>query len=261
MQSSSGLPRWLRVFGWIAVVLFALPAVSLLAQAPWDEFLTLATDAVALDALRLSIVVSVTAAGIAGVLGLPLAIMLTSMSSKWATTIRAVILVPLVLPPVATGVGLLAAFGQQGVVGQATGVGLANTTVGAILASTIVSTPFFVLSVEGALRTADTEYREIAATLGASPGRRLLHVTLPLVKRATVAGLILAWARSLGEFGATITFAGNIQGVTRTLPLQIALSLDQNRDQALVLSVIMVLISLVVLIALRREWADSLSNR
>ena len=261
MHVSSDLPRWLVGCGWLALALFTLPTISLLTQASWGSFFTISSDHVVLDALWLSMVVSFTSAFCAGVLGLPLAVMLTSMPTRLAASVRSIILVPLVLPPVATGVGLLAAFGRQGIAGKLFGFGLSNTTAGAILASTIVSMPFLVLSVEGAIRTADEEFRDAAATLGASPGRQLRHVTLPLTKRAVVAGLVLAWARSLGEFGATITFAGNIQGVTRTLPLQIALSLEQDRDQALMLSVIMVLISLLVMVVLRRGWAGAFSAR
>lgn len=247
-------PRWQVVLGAAALALLVLPTIALLTQAPWSDALGLVTDSQSLQALRVSIVVSLGAAALATLFGIPLALVLTRTTSRAVSFLRTAVVIPLILPPVATGVGLLAAFGRLGLTGRLFGFGLANTTLGAILASTVAAMPFLVLSVEGGLRDVDNGYCEVATGLGATPNQKLWHVTLPLARRSILAGVVLAWARALGEFGATITFAGNIEGVTRTLPLQIALSLEQDRGQALVLSLLMIFISLVVLFALRRTW-------
>ena len=249
------LPLWLYSLAVCGVTLLAAPILALLWNAPWfhvsDTLITTET----LAAIRVSLIVSVSTTAIATTLGVPLALALNRAAVSRATPfIRAVVTLPLVLPPVATGVGLLQAFGRQSAFGQLFGFGLANTTIGSIVAATVVAMPFLVLAVEGSLRQTDQDYTQIAATLGATPNQRLWRVTLPAARRAIAAGAVLAWARALGEFGATITFAGNIEGVTRTLPLEVAVAIEQNPDRALTVSLLLVLLSASVLVALRKRW-------
>lgn len=241
---------WLYGVGWLGLGLLVLPQASLLWESPWGEIGAIITGPQALSALRVSLVVSGAATSLALFLGLPLAVLLHKVQAPWSSLGRGVIVLPLVLPPVATGVGLLTAFGQRGLTGRLFGIGLANTTVGAILAATVVSLPFAVLTVEGGLRATDTQFGAVAASLGASPAQRLFRIHLPLARRSVAAATVMTWARALGEFGATITFAGSIEGVTRTLPLQIALALEQDQEQALTLSVLLILVSLGVMVSL-----------
>jgi molybdate transport system permease protein len=172
--------------------------------------------------------------------------------------VRGLVLLPLVLPPVVGGVALLSAFSRRGLVGSYLydwfGVQLTFSTAGAILAETFVALPFFVITAEAGLRSVDRRLEDVASTLGASPARVRREVTLPLVAPSLVAGAVLAWARALGEFGATITFAGNVAGRTQTLPLAVYLQLDSNPEVAVALSLVLLAVSLVVIVALRERW-------
>jgi len=177
------------------------------------------------------------------------------------TLLRGLTLLPIVLPPVVGGVALLAAFGRRGLLGQwldAVGVRLPFTTPGAVLAEAFVAMPFFVLTVEGALRSVDHRLEDAARTLGADTWRVFWSVTLPLVRPSLLAGAVLAWARALGEFGATITFAGNFPGRTQTLPLAVYVLLESRPDAGLALSLVLVGVSLAVLVALRARWVRAL---
>ncbi len=261
MGSPDRQPTWLSIPGALGLAFLTLPTVALLGQTPWLDAATVVAGSQSLEALRVSAIVSLSAAALATSLGIPLALFMARTSSRFESIFRTAVVLPLILPPVATGVGLLAAFGRLGLTGRIFGFGLANTTFGAILAATVAAMPFLVLSVEGGIRDADTEFNRVASGLGASPHQAVWHVTLPLARRSIFAGVVLAWARALGEFGATITFAGNIEGSTRTLPLQIALALEQDRGQALTLSVLMIVISLTVLISLRRAWLKPIRAR
>ena len=233
-----------------------VPVLALVADAPWSTLSTVFTASETVAAGRVSIIVSLSATALALVLGVPMAFALANTEFRGKAVVRTIITVPLVLPPVVTGVALTSAFGRRTLFGELTGFGLTSTMAGAIVAAAVVATPFLVLTVEGALRSTDPGYERLAATLGAPPMARWWRVSLPLARPGIVAGAILAWARALGEFGATITFAGNTEGSTRTLPLEIALALEDpaSQDRAVAVSMLMLLISLAVLITLRDRW-------
>ena len=211
-----------------------------------------------LDALRVSLVVSVCAAAACVVLGLPLAFVLARRRLRFGRLVRAVVLLPMVLPPVVAGTALLFALGRRGLVGQWLddwfGVQLPFTTAGAVVAATFVALPFFVVTVESALRQAGTELDEAAAVLGAGPWATLVHVTVPTIRPALAAGTALAWARAVGEFGATLTFAGNFPGRTRTLPLETYLALERDPRAAVAISLLLMAVALTVLVGLRERW-------
>jgi molybdate transport system permease protein len=215
-----------------------------------------------LTALRLSVLCSVAATGISVVLGLPLAWVLARAEFPGRSALRGLVMLPVVLPPVVGGVALLLAFGRRGLVGQwldrAFGVTLPFTPAGAVLAETFVAMPFFVLTMEGALRGLDLRLEEAARTLGARPWTAFRRVTLPLVRPALVAGAALCWARALGEFGATITFAGNFPGRTQTVPLAVYVALETRPEAGYLLSLVLLVVSLGVLVALRRRWVPAL---
>lgn len=253
----SAPPWWISAVAAVPVILLGAPLLALLWRLPWSNLGATLTSDAATSALGLSMVTSLVATGLCVVFGLPLAWLL-SLGTGFATRIaRALCLLPIVLPPVVGGVALLLAFGRRGLVGQwfdVFGVQLGFTTAGVIVAQTFVALPFFVLSVEGALRQLDVEYAEVARVHGASVLRSFTSVTLPSILPAVAAGAVLAWARALGEFGATVTFAGSLQGRTQTLPLAVYDLLEQDFDDAVVLSAVLVVIAIVVLVALRERW-------
>jgi len=251
-------PGALRVPAILAIAFLALPLAGLVTRAPWSALPGLISSAPARDALRLSLVCSLGAVAICLVLGVPLAWLLAREPRlPGRGVLRAVVLVPLVLPPVVGGTALLLAFGRRGVLGgtlAAVGVRLPFTTAGAMLAEAFVALPFLVLTVEGALAGLDPRYEEVAATLGASGWVTFRRVSLPLLGPALTAGAVLAWARALGEFGATITFAGSFPGRTETLPLAVYLDLTTDPATGIAESVLLLGVSLVVLLALRGRW-------
>lgn len=242
----------------VAVAFLTLPLVALLVRAPWSS---LPGDLMApgvLTALRLSLVCSVGALCLSLLFGVPLAWLLARVPFRGRSVVRALVLLPMVLPPVVGGVALLLAFGRNGVAGRwldsLFGVTLPFTTLGAMLAETFVAMPFLVITVEAGIRAMDRRYEDAAATLGAGRWRTFRLVTLPLIAPALAAGSALSWARALGEFGATITFAGNMPGTTQTMPLAVYLALQNNAGAAITLSLVMLAISLAVLIGLRGHW-------
>ena len=266
MSSTEGLRRERPPVSLVALALVGLaflvvPLVGLLQRAAWSDLATLLTSGVATDALRLSLLCSAAAAALSLVLGLPLAWVLARVEFPGRSVVRAVVLLPMVLPPVVGGVALLFALGRQGLVGQWLdrwfGVTLPFTTAGAVVAATFVALPFLVVTVEGALRSLDERYEAAAASLGAGPLTRFRRVTLPLIGPSIGAGVALAWARALGEFGATITFAGNLQGRTQTLPLAVFLELQGDPASAVALSLLLLAVSLTVLVALRGRLLQS----
>lgn len=242
----------------VALVFLVLPLVGLVVRAPWRQAPQVLTSPDALAALRLSVLTATASTGIAVVLGVPLAWWLARPGLRFASLLRAVITVPLVLPPVVGGVALFTVLGRSGLLGrplyEATGFAFPFTPYAVVLAQTFVALPYLVLAVEGALRGADRRFEDAAATLGASPLRTFLRVTLPLVGPGIAAGAVLAWARALGEFGATITFAGNFPGTTQTMPLAVYLALETDPGAALLLSVALLAVSVAVLAALRDRW-------
>lgn len=251
-------PLPLGLLAGAGVAFLAIPLAGLLFTTPWTRLPELLSSPVAVEALRLSLVTSISATALALAVGVPLAWVLARARVPGRTFIRALVTLPLVLPPVVGGVALLLAFGRRGIVGQYLydwfGVQLPFSTAGVILAEAFVAMPFLVITVEGALRGADPRFEEAAATLGARRWTILRRVTLPLIGPALLAGTILAWARALGEFGATITFAGNLPGVTQTLPLAVYAALDTDRDAAIALSLVLLLASLTVLLLLRDRY-------
>jgi len=238
-----------------------LPLAGLLARAPWTTLPRRLAAPGILTALRLSLECATLATVLCLALGVPLAWLLARVEFPGRRLVRALVTVPLVLPPVVGGVALLLVFGRRGLLGrwldQTFGVTLPFTTAGVVVAEAFVAMPFLVIAVEGALRGADARYEEAAATLGANRWTAFRRVTLPLVAPGIAAGAVLCWARALGEFGATITFAGNNPGRTQTMPLAVYLALEQDLDAAVVLSLILLTVSVAILASLRDRWIAS----
>jgi molybdate transport system permease protein len=238
------IPRWIVFLAVLGGLFVLLPLVAVIARVDWADFVPLVTSPASVDALLLSLRTSLAATILCVVLGVPMAAVLARVPFPGQRVVRALVLLPLVLPPVVGGLALLYLFGRRGMLGGVLDVAFSTTAV--ILAQTFVALPFIVLSLEGALRTAGTRYEAVAATLGARPSTVLLRVTLPLVLPALVSGAILSFARALGEFGATLTFAGSLQGVTRTLPLEIYLRRETDPDAAVALSLVLIVVAVVV---------------
>jgi molybdate transport system permease protein len=242
----------------LAALLLLVPLVAMVASTSWSDLPGHLTSGVALDALRLSLVTSTIAITFCLLLGLPLAWLLARVDFRGRGALRALVTVPLVLPPVVAGVALRSAFGRTGVIGEPlldwTGFAFPFTTYGVVLAHVFVSMPFVVIAIEGALRSADPRYDEAAATLGATRWTTFRRVTVPLALPGVIAGTVLGWARSLGEFGATITFNGNYPGTTQTMPTLIYVTRQSDQDAALSLSLVMLVVSIGVLVALRDHW-------
>jgi molybdate transport system permease protein len=257
-RGRGGLPVTMGWLGAAAIALLVLPLVGLLARTPWARLGELIVDPTVLSALRLSLVTSVAALGLSTLLGVPLAWLLARREFPGRALLRAVCVLPMVLPPVVGGVALLLAFGRRGLIGQPldtlTGITLPFSAAGVVLAETFVAMPFLVVTVEAGLRTMDRRYEDVAATLGASRWLAFRRVTLPLLGPSLAAGMALSWARALGEFGATITFAGNLSGRTQTMPLAVYLQLERDIDAAILLSLILLTVSVVVLGALRGRY-------
>ncbi|MFB4278565.1 molybdate ABC transporter permease subunit [Nonomuraea sp. MTCD27] len=260
-EVSGRLPWMLVLPAVVGLVFLVLPLAGLLIRAPWATLLRRLAEPQVLEALRLSLVCATVATAVCLLLGVPLAWLLARVSFPGRRLIRALVTVPLVLPPVVGGVALLLVLGRRGLAGQwleATfGITLPFTTAGVIVAEAFVAMPFLVISVEGALRAADQRFEEAAATLGASRWTVFRRVTLPLIMPGVVAGAVLCWARALGEFGATITFAGNFPGTTRTMPLAVYLALETEPEAAIVLSLVLLAVSVIILASLRDRWVNA----
>lgn len=245
----------------LAVAFLLLPLIGILSRTQWSELGTHLTSPGVVEALQLSLVVSLWALGLSLVLGVPLAWLLARVDFPGKVLVRSLVLLPMVLPPTVGGVALLLGFGRRGLLGpwleDGFGVTLPFHTSGAVVAATFVAMPFLVISLEGALGGLKQSYEETAASLGASPVRVFLTVTLPMVAPGLIAGAALTWARALGEFGATITFAGNLPGTTQTLPLQVYLLLQDQPEAATSVSLLLLAIAMGVLIALRGRWTGN----
>jgi molybdate transport system permease protein len=246
----------------VAVAFFVVPLLGLVWRAPWSSAWSVLSSGDARTALRLSLETSLLATALALVFGVPLAWIQARVAYPCRSVVRALTLLPMVLPPVVGGVALLLALGRHGLVGQyldKVGIHLPFHLLGAVVAETFVSMPFLVLTVEAAFRSADRRFEDAARTLGASRLSVFRRVTLPMIRPSLVAGAVLCWARALGEFGATITFAGNASGKTQTLPLFVYVTLEgANSDAAIILSLVLVAVSLIVLVSLRDRWLSAL---
>ncbi len=245
-----GVPRWLFVPALLGAAFVLLPLVAIVARTPWSRFLELITSESSREALALSLRTSATSTLICVLLGVPMAVVLARTSFRGQGVLRSLVLLPLVLPPVVGGIALLYTFGRRGLLGETfelLGLQVAFSTTAVVLAQTFVAMPFLVVSLEGALRSAGRRYEAVAASLGARPTTVFRRVTLPLVLPGLASGAVLAFARSLGEFGATITFAGSLQGITRTLPLEIYLRRETDAEAAVALSLVLVVVAVVVI--------------
>ena len=254
-----GVPLVAVVLALVAIAFFVLPLIGLVQRAPWGDVWDDLSAPAACDAIRLSLECSLWSTALSVLFGVPLAFVLARGQFFGRSFVRALVVLPMVLPPVVGGVALLYAFGvNQGLVGgwlhDVFGLQLTFSTAGAVLAETFVAMPFLVITVEAGLRSMDRRYEDAAATLGAGQWMVFRRVTLPFIGPSLLAGAALAWARALGEFGATITFAGNIQGRTQTMPLAVYLLLDSQKGTAIALSLVLLAVSIVVLVLLRDRW-------
>ena len=250
-------PPLVLAIGFVATAFFVIPLIGLLSRTPWSRLGTVLTSEVVLEALGVSIVSSVLAALLSLIFGAPLAWILARREFPGRSIVRAVVTLPMVLPPVVGGAALLFAFGRRGFAGptlETAGLTLPFSLWGVVVANTFVAMPFLIVTVEGALRSLDDRHEVAAASLGASELTILRRVTFPLIAPALRAGVILAWARALGEFGATVTFAGNLPGRTQTLPLAVFVALESDRDAAIAISLLLVIISVLVLVTFRGRW-------
>ena len=255
-RTESTLPRWVFVIAALGAGFVLLPLAAMTTRVDWLRFGELITSESSIAAFWLSLKTSGASTLACLVLGVPMALVLARTRFPGQGVVRALVLLPLVLPPVVGGIALLYTFGRRGLLGQTLevlGLQIAFSTTAVIIAQTFVALPFLVVSLEGSLRTLGQRYEVVAATLGARPTTILRRVTLPLVLPGLVSGTVLSFARSLGEFGATLTFAGSLQGVTRTLPLEIYLQREVDADAAVALSLVLVAIALAVIgLATRR---------
>jgi molybdate transport system permease protein len=254
------VPIAVAIVAALGAALFVLPLVGLLWTAPWADLGNALLEPEALTAMRLSLVCSLAATALSMVLGLPLAWVQARTSFRGRSLLRALTLLPVVLPPVVGGVALLSVFGRRGLIGQfldPLGIRLPFTIAGAVLAETFVAMPFFVLSMEGVLSTLDRRLEDAARTLGANRWTVFRRITVPLVRPSVAAGAALAWARALGEFGATITFAGNFPGRTQTIPLAVYVELESRPEAGLALSLVLLAVSLTILVIMRGRWLEA----
>ena len=257
--SATGRVPWqLLTPALLGLLLLVLPLAGLLVRAPWSTLPERITDPAIGEALRLSLVTATASMLVCLALGIPLAWLLARSAFPGRRAVRALIIVPLVLPPVVGGVALLTAFGRTGIAGgwldDTFGFRLPFTTLGVVAAQSFVAMPFLVLAVEGALRSADARFDDLAATFGASRWQIFYRVTLPLALPGVVSGAVLAWARALGEFGATITFNGSYPGTTRTMPLAIYAERNTDFEAAILLSLVLLVVSVSILALLRERW-------
>ncbi|MGK2901546.1 MAG: ABC transporter permease [Mycobacterium sp.] len=247
-----GLPAWVYLPAACGALFVVLPLIAVLLKIDWAHFIPLITSESSRAALVLSLRTATASTLVCVLLGVPMALVLARGRFRGQRVLRALVLLPLVLPPVVGGIALLYTFGRHGLLGAQLdlwGIRIAFSTTAVVLAQSFVSLPFLVVSLEGALRSAGTGYEHIAATLGARPTTVLRTVTLPLVLPGLISGAVLAFARSLGEFGATLTFAGSLQGVTRTLPLEIYLQRETDADAAVALSLLLIVVAAAIVIA------------
>lgn len=246
------MPGWLVAPALVGAVFVLTPILGLIPSVNWGAFVSLVTSQSSLVALSLSLKTALVSTLLCLIVGVPLAVVLARISFPGRGLLRTAVLLPLVLPPVVGGIALLQAFGRRGLLGRYLdpfGIQIAFTSVAVVMSEMFVSLPFLVISLEGALQTSNRDLETMAATLGASPTRVFTRVLMPSVAPSLASGAVLAFARSLGEFGATITFAGSLQGTTRTLPLEIYLQREVDQDAAVALSLVLVVVAAAVVAA------------
>lgn len=251
-RGGAGLPRWLLAPAALAVLFLAVPLLGIAARVPWGDLPALLTSRSSLDALGLSLLTCLAATALSLLIGLPLALVLARSNGRLAGVTRTLVTIPMVLPPVVSGLALLITFGRRGVLGaplSVLGIEVGFSTVAVVMAQVFVAMPFLITAVEGALRTSGSSLEGAAASLGASPTHTLRRVTLPLLAPSIASGAALTFARALGEFGATITFAGSLQGVTRTLPLEIYMLRELDTDSALALALVLIIVAALTVAA------------
>lgn len=249
LAARTAVPRWIYLPAALGVGFVLLPVLALALRVDWVRFPALVTSEASLAALLLSVTTAAFSTVACLLLGAPMALVLARVTAPGLRIVRSLVLLPLVLPPVVSGIALLYTFGRRGLIGEhleVWGIQVAFSTLAVVIAQTFVSLPFLVLSLEGTLRTAGRRYDIVASTLGARPTTVLRRVTLPMVLPGLLSGAVLSFARALGEFGATLTFAGSLQGVTRTLPLEIYLRRESDADAAIALSFVLVIVALVI---------------
>jgi molybdate transport system permease protein len=256
--ASRSVPAPLLVPALIAILFLLLPLAGLLIRAPWGRLGAALSGTDATQALTLSLWTATVSTAISTVIGVPLAWVLARSSFPGQRLLRALVTLPLVLPPVVGGVALLLAFSRTGIVGRYLdswfGLTIPFTPLAVVMAETFVAMPFLIITVEGAFRSADQGFEEAAATLGAQRLTVFRRITLPMVAPSLGAGAVLCWARALGEFGATITFAGSFPGQTETMPIAVYYALENDPDAAIALSLVLLVVSVVVLASLRDRW-------
>ncbi len=257
----SGVPRWVWVPAAVGAAFIMLPLLAMASRVDWGSFGALISSDSSRAALWLSLRTAAVSTVLCVLLGVPMALVLARTSFRGQALLRSLVLLPLVLPPVVGGIALLYTFGRQGLLGETIdvlGLQIAFSTTAVVIAQTFVALPFMVVSLEGTLRTAGQRHEVVAATLGARPTTVLRRITLPLVLPGLAAGAVLSFARALGEFGATITFAGSLEGVTRTLPLEIYLQREVDPDAAVALSLVLVVVAVLVIGLVRGTRSTSL---
>jgi molybdate transport system permease protein len=260
-ESHHRAPWPLAIPATVAIAFLVLPLAGLIVRAPWADLHQVLVESAVADALRLSLVCATSATALSLMFGVPLAWVLARARFPGRGLLRALVTLPLVLPPVVGGVALLLAFGRRGIVGQYLdawfGFTLPFTTLGVVVAETFVAMPFLIVTVEGAFRGSGRGLEEAATTLGATRLTVFRRVTLPLIRPSLIAGAVLCWARALGEFGATITFAGNFPGRTQTMPIAVYLALERDPEAAIALSLVLLAVSIAVLVGMRDRWLNT----
>lgn len=247
---AAGVPAGAIVMAVIAGAFFLIPFIALLTGITWSDLPELLTSQAAVDALWLSLRTSLVSTLLCVILGVPLALVLARTNFPGRTFTRAIVLVPMVIPPVVAGILLTEAFGRRGLIGEhltVLGIDIAFTTTAVVMAQTFVALPFMVTTLEAHLRSSGQHYERLAQSLGASKWRSFTTITLPLLRPGLISGTVLTFARALGEFGATITFAGSLQGTTRTMPLEIYLTRETDPDAAVALSLVLIMVAIVVI--------------
>ena len=264
MSAPARSSRLIAALAAVAAAFVVVPLASVVWRAPISDAWSIVSSASSTDALLISLQTSLVAAFVSCVLGVPLAWWLARTTFRIASFVRTLCIAPMVLPPVVGGIALLTAFGRRGVVGGPLGdwfgIGIPFTRTAVVMAQVFVAMPFLVLSVEAAFRQTGADLEEAARTLGAGPMRIFWRVAVPAAGSGIAAGAVLAWARALGEFGATITFAGSLPGRTQTLPMAVYEFASVDYRQALVLSLVLIVVSVSVLAVLRDRWIAGLTR-